>query len=128
MSRQQCFTKFVVDGEAAERVYKIIEESHFVKSNNELGFNTQIEFDYANGVLRIEERTDAHSLVDEVLCFFVGYDNYYSLAEQSKNGEVQYYEVHDDEGKYFVHSSKTEWEKQQEELESQPIDLDNLLF
>lgn len=128
MSRQQCFTKFVVDGEAAERVYKIIEESHFVKSNNELGFNTQIEFDYANGVLRIEERTDAHSLVDEVLCFFVGYDNYYSLAEQSKNGEVQYYEVHDDEGKYFVHSSKTEWEKQQEELESQPIDLNNLLF
>ena len=102
MSRQQCFTKFVVDGEAAERVYKIIEESHFVKSNNELGFNTQIEFDYANGVLRIEERTDAHSLVDEVLCFFVGHDNYYSLAEQSKNGEVQYYEVHDDEGKYFT--------------------------
>ncbi len=102
MSRQQCFTKFVVDGEAAERVYNIFKESHFVKSNNELGFNTQIEFDYSDGVLRIEECTDAHSLVDEVLCFFVGYDNYYSLAEQSKNGEVQYYEVHDDEGKYFT--------------------------
>ena len=119
MSRQQCFTKFVVDGEAAERVYNIFKESHFVKSNNELGFNTQIEFDYANGVLRIEERTDAHSLVAELLCFFVGYDNFYSLTEYYEDGEVLDCELHDDEGKYFVHSSKTEWEKQQEELESQ---------
>ena len=95
-------SQFVVDGDNAERVYNIFKESHFVTSNNALGFNTQIEFDYADGVLHIEERTDANSLVEELLCFFVGCDNFYFLTEYSEDGKVQDYETNDDEGKYFT--------------------------
>ena len=103
-AKPNCSTRsqFVVDGEAAERVYNILKESHFAKSNNALGFNTQIEFDYSDGVLRIEERTDANSLVEEVLCFFVGCDNFYFLTEYGEDGKVQDYETNDDEGKYFT--------------------------
>jgi hypothetical protein len=105
----------VVDGEAAERVFNIFKESHFAKSQNALGFNTQIEFDYADGILRIEEHTDAISLVAELLCFFVGYDNYYFLHEYSEDGVVQSYDTNDDEGRYFIRPPKTEWELSQEE-------------
>ncbi|MBO7263218.1 MAG: WG repeat-containing protein [Alistipes sp.] len=102
-AKPNCSTRsqFVVDGEAAERVFNIFKESHFAKSHNALGFNTQIEFDYSDGVLRIEERTDANSLVAEVLSFFVGYDHFYSLTEYYEDGEVLDCELHDDEGKYF---------------------------
>ena len=106
MSRQQRFSKFVVDGEAAERVFNIFKESHFANNHNALGFNTQIEFDYADGILRIEERTDANSLVEELLCFFVGYDNFYSLTEYYEDGVVQGYDTNDDEGKYFTDPSQ----------------------
>jgi hypothetical protein len=99
-------SQFVVAGEAAERVYNIFKESHFVKNQNELGFNTQIEFDYADGILRIEERTDANSLVADVLCFFVGYDNFYYLAEYYEDGEVLDCELHDEEGRYFTDPSQ----------------------
>lgn len=116
MGKQFEINHFAVDGEAAERVYNIFKESHFVTSKNALGFNTQIEFEYANGILRIEERTDANSLVAEVLCFFVGYDNFYSLTEYYEDGEVQDCDTNDDEGIYFVCPPKTEWEKQQEKL------------
>lgn len=109
------FSQFVVDGEAAERVFNIFKESHFAKNQNELGFNTQIEFDYADGILRIEERTDASSLVADVLCFFVGYGNFYYLTEYYEDGKVLDCELHDKEGIYFVCPPKTEWEKQQEE-------------
>ena len=115
MSKQQQFAKFVVDGEAAERVYNIFKESHFAKSHNALGFNTQIEFDYSDGVLRIEERTDANSLVAELLCFFVGCDNFYFLHEYSEDGVVQGYDTNDDEGRYFIRPPKTEWELLREE-------------
>lgn len=98
---------FAVEGEAAKRVYDIIKESHFVTSNNALGFNTQIEFDYADGILRIEEHTEANSLVEELLCFFVGCDNFYFLTEYSEDGVVQGYDTDDDEGKYFTVPSKT---------------------
>ena len=94
-------SQFVIEGDNAERGYKIFKESHFVKSHNALGFNTQIEFDYADGVLRIEERTDANSLVEELLCFFVGCDNFYFLTEYSEDGVVQGYDTNDGEGKYF---------------------------
>lgn len=100
-------SQFVVDGEAAERVYNIFKESHFAKSHNALGFNTQIEFDYSDGVLRIEEHTDANSLVAELLCFFVGYDNFYFLTEYYEDGEVQDCELHDDEGRYFTDTTQT---------------------
>ena len=101
MSKQFEINHFAVDGEAAKRVYEIFKESHFVKSQNALGLNTQIEFDYADGILRIEERTDANSLVEELLCFFVGCDNFNFLHEYSEDGVVQGYELHDDEGQYF---------------------------
>ena len=103
-------SQFVVDGEAAERVYNIFKESHFAKSHNALGFDTKIEFDYADGILRIEEHTDAISLVAELLCFFVGYDNFYSLTEYYEDGEVQDCELHDDEGKYFYNKNNTNYE------------------
>jgi hypothetical protein len=96
----------VIEGDNAERVYKIFKESHFVTSNNALSFNTQIEFDYADGVLRIEECTDANSLVAELLSFFVGYDNFYSLTEYYEDGEVQDCELHDEEGRYFTDPSQ----------------------
>lgn len=107
MGKQFEISHFAVEGEAAKRVYDIFKESHFVKSQNALGFNTQIEFDYVNGILRIEECTDANSLVEELLCFFVGCDNFYFLHEYSEDGEVQDYDTNDDEGKYFTVPSKT---------------------
>ncbi len=90
-------TQFVVDGDNAERLFKIFKESHFVKSHNAMGFNTQIEFDYADGVLRIEERTDANSLVEELLCFFEGCDNFYFLTEYIEGGGVQSYDTNDED-------------------------------
>lgn len=98
---------FAVEGEAAKRVYEIFKESHFVTSNNALGFNTQIEFAYADGVLRIEEHTEANSLVAELLDFFVGACNFYYLTEYGEDGKVQDYETNDDEGKYFTVPSRT---------------------
>ena len=103
-------SQFVVDGDIAERVFNIFKESHFAKSHNALGFNTQIEFDYADGILRIEEHTDAISLVAELLSFFVGYDNFYYLAEYYEDGEVLDCELHDDEGKYFYNKQNTNYE------------------
>ena len=110
-AKPNCSTRsqVVVDGDNAERVFNIFKESHFAKSHNALGFNTQIEFDYADGILRIEEHTDANSLVAELLSFFVGYDNFYSLTEYYEDGEVQDCELHDDEGRYFVCPPKSEW-------------------
>lgn len=107
-------SQFVVDGEAAERIYNIFSESHFATSNNALGFNTQVEFDYADGILRIEERTDANSLVEDLLYFFVGCDNFYFLHEYSEDGVVQGYDTNDDEGRYFVRPPQTEWEREVE--------------
>ena len=114
MDKQFEINHFVVEGEAAKRIYNIFSESHFVKSQNALGFNTQIEFDYADGILRIEERTDANSLVEDLLCFFVGCDNFYFLHEYSEDGVVQGCDTNDDEGKYFVRPPQTEWEREVE--------------
>ena len=107
-AKPNCSTRsqFVVDGEAAERVFNIFKESHFAKSHNALDLTTQIEFNYSDGVLRIEEHTDANSLVAELLSFFVGYDNFYSLTEYYEDGEVQDYELHDEEGRYFTDPSQ----------------------
>ena len=108
MGKQFEINHFAVDGEAAERVFNIFKESHFAKSHNALGFNTQIEFNFSDGVLRIEERTDANSLVEELLCFFVGCDNFYFLTEYIEDGVVQGYDTNDDEGRYFIRPLKTE--------------------
>ena len=103
-------SQFVVDGDNAERVFNIFKESHFAKSQNALGFNTKIEFDYADGILRIEEHTDASSLVADLLSFFVGYGNFYYLLEYYEDGEVLDCEIHDEEGRYFICPPKTEYE------------------
>ena len=103
-------SQFVVDGEAAERVFNIFRESHFTKSHNALGFNTKIEFDYADGILRIEEHTDTNSLVADLLSFFVGYGNFYYLLEYYEDGEVLDCELHDEEGKYFYNKKNTNYE------------------
>lgn len=103
-------SQFVVDGEAAERVFNIFRESHFAKSHNALGFNTKIEFDYADGILRIEEHTDTNSLVADLLSFFVGYGNFYYLLEYYEDGEVLDCELHDEEGKYFYNKKNTNYE------------------
>lgn len=107
MDKQFEINHFAVEGEAAKRVYEIFKESHFVKSHNALDLNTKIEFDYVDGVLRIEEYTEANSLVAELLDFFVGCDNFYFLTEYGDDGKVQDYETNDDEGKYFTVPSKT---------------------
>ena len=88
-------------------IFNIFKESHFAKSHNALGFNTKIEFDYADGILRIEEHTDANSLVEELLCFFVGCDNFYFLHEYSEGGVVQGNDTNDDEGRYFTDPTQT---------------------
>ena len=115
MGKGLIISHFVVDSGNAERVYTIFKESHFVKSHNALGFNTQIEFDYTDGVLRIEECTEANSLVEELLTFFVGCDNFYRLTEYIEDGVVQGYDTNDDEGRYFVRTPKTEYELKQGE-------------
>ena len=117
-------SQFVIEGDNAERVFNIFKESHFAESQNAMGFNTQIEFDYADGILRIEERTGAISLVADLLCFFVGYDNFYFLLEYGEGGVVQGYDTNDDEGKYFVRPPMTEYELQQEEKLTKRADED----
>ena len=110
MGKQFEINHFAVDGEAAKRVYEIFKESHFVKSQNALGFNTKIEFDYVDGVLRIEEYTEANSLASELLDFFVGDCNFYYLHEYIEDGVVQGYDTNDDEGKYFYNKKNTNYE------------------
>lgn len=85
-----------------------------MKSHNALGFNTKMEFDYVDGVLRIEERTDANSLVEDLLDFFVGDCNFYYITEYGEDGVVYAYDIFDDEGKYFVRPPQTEWEREME--------------
>ncbi len=114
MGKQFEINHFAVDGEAAKRVYEIFKESHFVKSQNALGLNTKMEFDYADGVLRIEEYTEANSLASELLDFFVGACNFYYLTEYGEDGVVYTYDIFDDEGKYFVRPPQTEWEREVE--------------
>ena len=89
-----------------------------------MGLNTQIEFDYADGILRIEERTGAISLVADLLCFFVGCDNFYRLTEHSEDGVVQGYDTNDDECRYFIRPPKSEYEQQQEEKLTKRADED----
>ena len=122
MGKGLIISHFVVDGDNAERVYTIFKESHFVKSHTALGFNTQIEFDYTDGVLRIEECTEANSLVEELLTFFVGCDNFYFLTEYIEDGVVQGYDTNDDEGRYFIRPPKTEYELEQGEKLTKRVD------
>ena len=107
MGKQFSVSKYIVEGDKAKPIYEIFKESHFMKSQNALHLNTQIEFDYADGVLRIEERTEASPLVEMLLHFFVGCDNFYFLTEYSEDGVVQSYDTNDDEGIYFTDATQT---------------------
>lgn len=106
MGKQFSVSKYVVEGDKAKPIYEIFKESHFMKSQNALQLNTQIEFEYADGVLRIEERTEASPLVEMLLHFFVGCDNFYFITEYSEDGVAQGYDTNDYEGRYFTTPSK----------------------
>ena len=110
--------KFVVDGDGAERIYELFRKSYLVENNWQPyeHFNIQLDFSFAGGVFRVEEKsTGGASYIAEILCFFVDRNNIYSLSEYIENGVTRSYEVDDAEGKYFVRPPMTEWELQMEE-------------
>lgn len=114
--------KFVVEGENAKKMYDILKESYIGKhkklppSWSKCGYEYEIDYKYEDGVLYIKERITENrgGFVEEVLDFFIPYDGYYVLRERSRAGEPLFYEVRDDEGKYFVRPPKTEYELQEE--------------
>ena len=123
--------KFVVDGESAERIYEIFRKSYFVVNNWQPfdGYPIEVQFDYADGVLRLEEKTTAQiAYLPEILYFFADREHVFSLSEYLVDGVVQSYDVDDRDGKYFVRPPKTEWELEMEERQNMPIDDDNLPF
>ena len=129
--------KFVVDGENAKKMYNILKESYIGKykklppSQSKCGYEYEIDYKYEDGVLYIKERiTESRGgFVEEVLDFFIPYDGYYFLRERSRAGEPLFYEVRDDEGKYFVRPPKTEYELQEEaEIKKRQENSGNLPF
>ena len=118
MDNLTVINKFVVDGDGAERIYEIFRKSYLLENNLQPNEHCtmQVDFSYADGVFRVEEKsTSAVSFIEEILYFFVDRDNIYSLSENIRNGVTQSYDVNDAEGKYFVRPPKTEWELQMEE-------------
>ena len=117
--------KSVVEGENAKKVYDVLRESYVGKNKKlppsmaDMGY--QIDYRYENGVLYIEEHTTGGrgSEVEFLLDFLIAYDDYYLIRERSENGTPIYYDVRDEEGKYFVRPPKTEHELQQEEKRTQ---------
>jgi hypothetical protein len=109
--------KFVVDGGNAEKIFEIFKTSYFVQNNcqpfNE--YHVEVQFEYADGVLRLEERTTGHiSYLAEILYFFADRENVFSMSEYMEDGVVLSYTVDDIDGKYFVRPPKTQWELEQE--------------
>ena len=117
--------KYVVESENAKKVYDVLRESYVGKNKKlppsmaDMGY--QIDYRYENGVLYIEEHTTGGrgSEVEFLLDFLIAYDDYYLMRERSENGTPIYYDVRDEEGKYFVRPPKTEHELQQEEKRTQ---------
>ena len=120
--------KFVVDGDDAERLFEIFKKSYLVE-NSWQPFEhctLQVDFTYADGVFRVEEKTTGSaSFIADILCFFVDRDNIYSLSEYIEDGVTQSYSVDDEEGRYFVRPPMTEWELQ---MEQKQINEDDLPF
>ena len=112
--------KYVVEGENAKKVYDVLRESYVGKNKKlppsmaDMGY--QIDYRYENGVLYIEEHTTGGrgSEVEFLLDFLIAYDDYYLIREHSENGTPIYYDVRDEEGKYFARPPKTEYEIQEE--------------
>ena len=112
--------KFAIDGDDAERIYEIFRNSYFVENNWQPFDNccVQVEFNFADGVFRVEERTTGRiSFLADILYFFADRANIYSMSEYIVDGAVQSYSVDDCDGKYFVRPPMTEWELQQEEVQ-----------
>lgn len=109
--------KFVVDGDNAEKIYEIFQKSYFVENSWQpfRHCHVEVQFEYADGVLRLEERTTGQiSYLAEILYFFADRDNIFSMSEHLEDGVVLYYSVDDNDGKYFVRPPKTQWELEQE--------------
>ena len=110
--------KFVVDGDGAERIYELFRKSYLVENNWQPyeHCSIQVDFSFADGVFRVEEKsTGGASYIEEILFFFADRDNIYSLSEYIENGVTKSYDIDDAEGKYFVRPPMTEWELQMEE-------------
>ena len=123
--------KYVVEGDNAKKVYDVLQVS-YVGRNKKLPESEgdkeyAIDYKYENGVLYIEEHTTEGraGYISELLDFLIRYDSYYYMWERSDDGKPIFYEVRDDEGKYFVRPPKTEYELQQEaeKLRSQGEDM-----
>ena len=112
--------KYVVEGDDAKKVYDVLQVSYVGKhkklpeSEGDKGY--AIDYKYEDGVLYIEEHTTEGraGYISELLDFLIHYDSYYSMCERRNDGVPMFYEVRDDEGKYFVRPPKTEYELQQE--------------
>lgn len=112
--------KYVVEGDNAKKVYDVLQISYVGKnkklpeSGSDKGY--AIDYKYEDGVLYIEEHTTEGraGYISELLDFLIRYDSYYSMWERRNDGVPMFYEVRDDEGKYFVRPPKTEYELQQE--------------
>ena len=116
--------RFVVDGDDAERLYDIFRQSYFIETGCTMqpfnGYSVQVDFSYADGVFRVEEKTAAQiSYIADIIYFFVDRDHIYEMSEHIKDGVVQSYTVDDCQGKYFVRPPMTEWELEQEEMMKQ---------
>ena len=113
--------KYVVDGDNAQKVYDILQVSYVGKNKklpeSEGDKEYAIDYKYEHGVLYIEEQTTEGlaGYISELLDFLIHYDSYYSMWERRNDGVPMFYEVRDDEGKYFVRPPKTEDELAKEE-------------
>ena len=134
MSRIVDINKYVVDGEYAEKIYKILQESYFVEHGSQPfeGCCAELDFHYADGVLRVEEKMTGSrayvSYIAEILYFFAHRDNIFCLSEHIEDDVVQSYDVNDSEGKYFVRPPMTEWELQMQEQRKRRSEQDELPF
>lgn len=126
--------QFVVDGDNAEKIYEIFRKSHFVENNCQPfeQWHVEVDFDYVDGVLRLEEKTTGPmSYLAELVYFFADRKNIYSMSEYLENGIIQSYDVDDIDGKYFVRPPMTDWEREQEEQMAMRVSQggdDNLPF
>ena len=117
--------KYVVEGDDAKKVYDALQVSYVGKNKklpkSEGDREYAIDYKYEDGVLYIEEHTTESraGYITELLDFLIHYDSYYSMWERSYDGKPIFYQVNDEEGKYFVRPPKTEYELQEERRTSQ---------
>lgn len=111
---------FVIEDDYAKTIYPILKESYFVKHQHTpqaCNENISIEFSYDDNILRIVEHINGNgvSWVYELLGFVIDYNTFYWMEACGEDGVAHYYDVCDDEAKYFVRPPKTEYELAKEE-------------